>query len=396
MGPQPQSPGWPLGARHCTNWFIVVGQGWKCKWERRWRGFKDWTKVPRSVWPTLNAGFSCLTNCDCDFCQVTKWTFQGWGTSLSPVLTLHLVVDLGPLYIKSWNGLPYASRLALKTGRSLLRPGLWQVDLPIEGLSFKRMGRKCGSWRGFDQKWGILKNGDLNIFEIIIGLEYDILYIYTYTIFMSQTTPCFNMLRGRRAWQGWCTAPCRALASEWLDAGWGWWADFLWLVSHESLECLEWAHAWTGKCLPTLSKPSQGFRKPLKVLPLQLVRNLRRLRGGKIHPQAAQQRELLACDTSGSGWQRVVEAAWSQCWDCWDRPEKVLAGTDLLQEWQSTLPCFALLCPAVGHGFRFRALGAREELESLRSGTEVLVLVLVASRFSKNGCESCRFLMVSS
>ena len=155
MGPQPQSPGWPLGARHCTNWFIVVGQGWKCKWERRRRGFKDWTKVPPSVWPTLNAGFSCLTNCDCDFCQVTKWTFQGWGTSLSPVLTLHLVVDLGPLYIKSWNGLPYASRLALKTGRSLLRPGLWQVDLPIEGLSFKRMGRKCGSWRGFDQKWGI-------------------------------------------------------------------------------------------------------------------------------------------------------------------------------------------------------------------------------------------------
>ena len=71
--------------------------------------------------------------------------------------------------------------------------------------------------------------------------------------------------------------------------------------------CLDWD--W---CLPTLSKPSQGFRKPLKVL-LQLVRNLRRLRGGKIHPQAAPQRELLACDTSGSGWQRVVEAAWSQC-----------------------------------------------------------------------------------
>ena len=229
-----------------------------------------------------------------------------------------------------------------------------------------------------------------------------IYYIYTYTIFMSQTTPCFNMLRGRRAWQGWCTAPCRALASEWLDAGWGWWADFLWLVSHESLECLEWAHAWTGKCLPTLSKPSQGFRKPLKVLPLQLVRNLRRLRGGKIHPQAAQQRELLACDTSGSGWQRVVEAAWSQCWDCWDRPEKVLAGTDLLQEWQSTLPCFALLCPALP------CFALRLDMVSV---SELWVLVRSLSHWDlgqrcscwclcvkvlQNGCESCRFLMVSS
>lgn len=70
----------------------------------------------------------------------------------------------------------------------------------------------------------------------------------------------------------------------------------------------------------------------------------------------------------------------------------MLAGTDLLQEWQSTLPCFALLCPAVGHGFRFRALGAREELESLRSGTEVLVLVLVRQGSPKMDASHVGFL----
>ena len=204
---------------------------------------------------------------------------------------------------------------------------------------------------------------------------------------MSQTTPCFNMLRGRRAWQGWCTAPCRALASEWLDAGWGWWADFLWLVSHESLEYLEWAHAWTGKCLPTLSKPSQGFRKPLKVLPLQLVRNLRRLRGGKIHPQAAQQRELLACDTSGSGWQRVVEAAWSQCFEivetgqrrCWPALICCRSGKALCPAKSPALPCGWTWFPFPSSGFAWGAWVIEIWDRGARAGA-------CASRFSKNGC----------
>lgn len=52
----------------------------------------------------------------------------------------------------------------------------------------------------------------------------------------------------------------------------------------------------------------------------------------------------------------------------------------------------ALLCPAVGHGFRFRALGSREELESLRSGTEVLVLVLVRQGSPKMDASHVGFL----
>ena len=51
-----------------------------------------------------------------------------------------------------------------------------------------------------------------------------------------------------------------------------------------------------------------------------------------------------------------------------------------------------MLCPAVGHGFRFRALGAREELESLRSGTEVLVLVLVRQGSPKMDASHVGFL----
>ena len=45
---------------------------------------------------------------------------------------------------------------------------------------------------------------------------------------------------------------------------------------------------------------------------------------------------------------------------------------------------FALLCPAVGQCFRiFPSSAKHEELESLRSGTEVLVLVLVRQGHSK-------------